>query len=151
MSSPFSPKSQVSKINCHVLFIDLSHDLGPARFPSRAPPHRGDGGDRQPLWQDGGQGSTSGAGRPVLPAPAMAQGCPMALEMPRLLPSCSLPAPFLPTPFLPCTAISPAVPALALISPLPQARRGCAQRASRFSFFLKLFLFRLSFLNLISR
>lgn len=145
MSSPFSPKSQVSKINCHVLFIDLSHDLGPARFPSRAPPHRGDGGDRQPLWQDGGQGSTSGAGRPVLPAPAMAQGGPTALETPRLLPS-SFPAPF-----LPCTAISPAVPALALISPLPQARRGCAQRASRFSFFLKLFLFRLSFLNLISR
>lgn len=61
-------------------------------------------------------------------------------------PGCSLPAPF-----LPCTAISPAVPALTLISPLPQAMRGCAQRASRFSFFLKLFLFRLSFLNLISR
>lgn len=91
MSSPFSPKSQVSKINCHVLFIDLSHDLGPARFPSRAPPHRGDGGDRQPLWQDGGQGSTSSAGRLVVPAPATAQGCPTALETPRLLPSCPLP------------------------------------------------------------
>lgn len=112
MSSTFSPESQVSKINCHVLFIDLSRDLGLARFPSQAPPHRGDGGDRQPRRQGGGQGGTSGAGRSEVPAPAMPRGCSTALGTPR---------------FPPHTTISLAVPALALISLLPQARRGRAQ------------------------
>lgn len=93
MSSPFSPESQVSKINCHVLFIDLSRDLGPVRFPSRAPLCRGDGDDRQELWQGGGQGSASGAGLPDGPGDAPAVPFPLRSHPARPLPGCAS-APF---------------------------------------------------------
>lgn len=130
VSSPSSPESQASKINCHVLFIDLSHDLGPARFPSPVPPHRSNGGGRV--------GRGTGMVAPAAQGSWHSQPWPCHGAAPR-----SRDAPITPL------GHAPAVPVLASISPLAQARCGRPQRASRFSCFLK--LFRLSFLNLISR
>lgn len=117
-----------SKINCHVLFIDPSRDLGPARFPSECL-------RTQRWWRWAAAPAGPHQGHRVLgnPSPGHAAGLP---DGPPRHASYSTAAPF------PARlATSPAVPALTFIPPLPRAGRGRAQPACRFSFLLSSFSF----------
>lgn len=135
VSSPFSPRCRLLRLIVMYYLLTSAATLARRRF-LRTAALAVTGSGRT------GQGSASNVGAVSVPGPAIPWGCPTALEMPQLPHSHSIPTPRSP---------SLAVPVPALMSPLPQARCECAQRTSRFSFFLKLFLFRLSFLNLISR